>query len=253
MVCKHCGSQLSIEDEKCPFCGQVNEAVQKHTREMRHFSGQFQEAKSGVLEHTGRLRRYVPLLVLIAVLAVGNILLIVMLEQSYQIENVLEEWRIAREESSYYNRLSDLETEGDYLTLGIIYTENYLYSNDRLREFAAVAEAGELYGKVQESIGVLAAYQAGRAGEEACDSALQSLGYNLKRLYEIFDGSAYRYIEEAMRDTHVNSLKEIREKVEAFLKAVCECTETDLEELEGLESQGISSLIRSKVVTSHED
>ena len=57
MVCKHCGNQLSLEDEICPFCGMENEAAKKHTEEMRHFSGQFHQVKTEALEETGRVRR----------------------------------------------------------------------------------------------------------------------------------------------------------------------------------------------------
>lgn len=45
MKCPGCGSNLTIDDEKCLFCGQENPFAKKHRKEMRHFTKEFNKTK----------------------------------------------------------------------------------------------------------------------------------------------------------------------------------------------------------------
>ena len=245
MVCKHCGNQLSLEDEVCPFCGMENEAAKKHTEEMRHFSGQFHQVKTEALEETGRVRSYMPWLVLIGVLAAVNILVLTLLENVYRVEDWVEKLQVQFREASYYKELSELEEEGEYIALGFYYVGENCYHSKRLREFAAVADAGETYGKLIEDLGVIAAYRKGVVGKEALD--LRSFGDTLQRLYEVTDGDYYWYITQFSEESHEETLTDIKKEAEILLAAICGCSEEELERMRTMKSIELSALIQSKI------
>ncbi len=247
MVCKHCGNQLSLEDEVCPFCGMENEAAKKHIEEMRHFSGQFHQVKKEAIEETGKIKSYMPWLVLIGVLAAANVLVLTLLENVYWVEDRIEKLEVQLQEDSYYDRLCELEAKKDYVALGFCYVGENFYHSKRLREFAAVADAGETYGKLVESLGVIAAYQQGLAGEEDLDEKMRSFGDTLQRLYEVTDGEYYSYLTRYSGEKHEETLSDIREETEALLTAICGCSEEELEQMRTMKASELSALIQGKI------
>ena len=46
MKCPNCGSNLSIDDERCSFCGADNSFAKKHRSQMRHFTREFNKTKA---------------------------------------------------------------------------------------------------------------------------------------------------------------------------------------------------------------
>lgn len=252
MTCKYCGNQLSIEDAACPFCGQENEAAKKHTREMRHFSRQFRQTKSAAMEETGKIKALMPLLILIGVLAAANILVLTMGRDAYHIEASLHRWKVNRQETSYYNRLSQMEEEDRFLELGILYQREELYSADSLKEFTVVAEAGIQYGSALEHAGTIA------VGREAVDESIytgacERIGNSVWEFYQIIGGAYYSYLPEAREGSHGEALGRLERKMELLLTGICGLTDEEVAELEEMDAQKLSGLIRQRMEARYEE
>lgn len=82
MKCDFCGQPLSLEEEYCEHCGQINPHAQQHIRDMRHYKGEFENTKRGVYALTGVYKDITVRAVIITALVV---LIVVML---YLYENV---------------------------------------------------------------------------------------------------------------------------------------------------------------------
>ena len=77
MVCKHCGSQLSISDKKCSFCGMENVAAAAHHEAMSGYEKKFDNTRTEVLQEVTKSRKTIVMIALVALLAkkfIANIL-----------------------------------------------------------------------------------------------------------------------------------------------------------------------------------
>ena len=52
MKCEHCGNNLGIEDEKCPYCGKENKFAWKHNKDMDRYEADYESVKEEVLSNS---------------------------------------------------------------------------------------------------------------------------------------------------------------------------------------------------------
>ena len=64
---------LSLEDEYCPYCGQVNKHAKKHIKDMRRYQGEFEDTRKYVHDKTIKYTEIVVRVIILAVLIVLNI------------------------------------------------------------------------------------------------------------------------------------------------------------------------------------
>ena len=104
MECKYCGGKLTLTDDKCPYCGMVNEETRKYAEDMRHFHGQFEDTKKGVYRVTRRYTQTTVQIVIIAALIVSILLVSVVENSCYSVRRVLVKWKteqaIVKQESA---------------------------------------------------------------------------------------------------------------------------------------------------------
>ena len=50
MKCSNCGSNLQIEDSKCPYCGSMNPYFEKHREEMFRYKKDYEKTKDEVIQ-----------------------------------------------------------------------------------------------------------------------------------------------------------------------------------------------------------
>ena len=109
MKCQSCNAPLSIEDEKCPYCGAPNPEAIKHRQEMRMFSGEFQKTRSSVLkvssEHAGKSMR----IVILCVMTVLLILSFLFVGFSWDIASAMTKWQAAANSEKYCTLLDEYE------------------------------------------------------------------------------------------------------------------------------------------------
>ena len=91
MKCPNCGSNLTIDDDKCQFCGQANPFAVKHRREMKRFTSEFNKTKATVLKESRKVNHWAAKITLIAVLVALNAVIMYFNVESYGVENSLTE------------------------------------------------------------------------------------------------------------------------------------------------------------------
>ena len=85
MKCGYCGGALSLEDERCPHCGQLNQHAQKHIADMRKYKGEFEHTKNYVYEKTRLYTQITVRMIILAVLAILTVGLYVLRDNAYSI------------------------------------------------------------------------------------------------------------------------------------------------------------------------
>lgn len=91
MKCDFCGSNMSLEDERCPHCGQLNPHAQQHIKDMEHYQDEYNRTRRGVYSDLGQYKDTVVRIVIIAVLVIGIVVMWVISQEAYSIHrSVLE-------------------------------------------------------------------------------------------------------------------------------------------------------------------
>jgi hypothetical protein len=138
MNCKHCGSQLSIEDEKCPFCGLPNDEAKQHIKDMQRYNQEFNKAKVTIATATGFVRSFLIFIVIAAILAIANVVVLVMNNNVYDRADavILEE---TKENIDTYKMLcQDAYNKEDYYTLYRLYYDHKLNELDGFEDYYAI-------------------------------------------------------------------------------------------------------------------
>ena len=227
MKCQSCNAHLSIEDEKCPYCGTPNLEAIKHRQEMRMFSGEFQQTRSSVLktssEHAGKSMRIVILCVMIVLL----ILSFLFLGFSWDIGSAMTKWQAAANSEQYLALLDEYETSGDFLSFAALYDEKSLYRVDAFEEYRHVYTAASNY---QSIFGYISSLLEEEHWEDGHENALEYLCESLEYYYEYIEREPYEFYFEsgAYDQRHLDAVSRITEKIEALLQMTFSITDEEM-------------------------
>lgn len=132
MVCKHCGSQLSINDEKCPFCGMVNTEALGHQREMKAYRQRFEQTSQTVIEGTKNTQRIIKPVLFIAAMLLLNLVVFIAHSMDYDIRSWYEDKQISSDQKKILADIEKMLADKDYVALsgyaeatGIGYSEEF--------------------------------------------------------------------------------------------------------------------------------
>ena len=227
MKCQSCNAPLSIEDEKCPYCGAPNTEAIKHRQEMHMFSGEFQKTRSSVLrtssEHAGKSMR----IVILCVMAVLLILSFLFLGFSWDIASAMTKWQASANSERYCTLLDEYETSGDYLSFAALYDEKSLYRVDAFEEYRHVYTAASNY---QSIFGYISTLLEEEHWENEHEDALEYLCESLEYYYEYIEREPYEFYFEAgaYDKRHLEAVSHITEKIEALLQMTFSMTEEEM-------------------------
>lgn len=241
MKCSHCGGSLTLKDEYCPHCGQLNEQSVQHIRDMKHYEGQFKETKQGVW---ARLWKYQGVSVRVVVLAVMAILIIAAWlanDNLYSIERSIINARSARNVESNIEQINAYLEAEEYIDLYYFMETNRLgtYANEEYEAYIPLERASCYYGLVYEEILLFA------LGEEP-ESYLDSLGSDLELFYSYADPETLEYYEGADTEQARTAFADMREKVRALLITYCGMTEEEAEGFPAMKSAKRTVLLSEK-------
>lgn len=152
MKCPNCGSNLTIDDEKCSFCGETNPFAAKHRREMKHFTREFNRTKVDVMRTSKQLHYWAVKITLIAVLVAVNIAMLFFITNSYDVERFFQARKIEANYKTHAAKLNELEKNRQYIALSQYYNVNKLYYSDRLKEYDSVVQMCNSYSYIYEYI-----------------------------------------------------------------------------------------------------
>ena len=228
MKCKACNAPLSIEDEKCPYCGTPNPDAVKHRQDMRRFSSEFYNTRSSVLrtasENAGKSMRIVILCVMVVLL----ILSFALLANSWNIASAVTKWQAAANGDKYCAMLDQYEEEGDFLSFAALYDQRSLYGPEEYEEYRHVYSAASNYSSIYGYITTLLEEE---HWEDGHDNAVEYLCESLDYYYEYIEREPYEWLYEtgAYDERHLDAVDRITEKIENLLQMTFSITEEEMD------------------------
>lgn len=228
MKCKACNAPLSIEDEKCPYCGTMNPEAVKHRQDMKRFTGEFLQTRSSVLrtasENAGKSMR----IVILCVMAVLVILSFAFLANSWNIASAVTKWQAAANSSKYCAMLDQFEEEGDFLSFAALYDQRSLYGAEAYEEYRHVYTAASNYSSLYGYITTLLEEE---PWEGAHENAMKYLCEALDYHYEYLEREPYEWLYEAgaYDQRHLDAVNHITVKIEGLLQLTFSMTEEEMD------------------------
>ncbi len=145
MKCKHCGSNLNIEDRYCPYCGEPNPYAVRHQKEMDRYDRDYQETKKDVLEQSTRFNRRTVRVTIIAIMIAMIAAVLVLI---FNIDNI-RYWRedrdIAAHSTQYKAEIDRLMEDRDYLGVNYYFTENHISYAPSMTDYDNVYASSQRY------------------------------------------------------------------------------------------------------------
>lgn len=227
MRCQSCNAHLSIDDEKCPYCGTPNPQAVKHRQDMQRFSGEFSKTRSSVLKTTSENAQKAMRLVIVSVMAVLTILSFLFLANSWNFASLITEWQATANSDKYCAMLDEYEEEGDFLSFVALYDQRSLYGPEVYEQYRHVYNAASNYRNIYGYILTLMEeeYWEG-AHEDAIGYLCDSLDYH----YEYMEREQYEWYYEigAYDERHLDAVERMNEKIENLLQLAFSIPEEDM-------------------------
>lgn len=244
MKCNYCGGNLSLEDEVCPHCGKFNRDAAQHIQNMRHYQGEFEEAKEEVYTTTRRYSevagRVILLAILLALICVGFLAGVF-----YHTLSGIIQGTITRAKAESYSVILDdyIENE-EYQDLYVfakekkIYYETFSYS-----EYENVLNAARNYSHACVEIMKFAETESKDITSEA-----ESLAGYLGGFYKAADAEWNTWMgEEEEREKSEETLEDMKEKIRLLLVTYCGLTEEEAVEMETMSAARCAILLEEGV------
>lgn len=227
MKCPNCGSNLTIDDAKCSFCGGDNPFAVQHRKEMRRFTKEFNKTKADVMQKSQRLHHWAAKITLIAVLLAVNLLIIVFNMDSYSVEHFFTTRKIAANYEKHAAKLAEYEATGNYIALSEYYAANDLYYSDLFDEYQKVYYVCNYYGDLYEYImQIKTEYQEEESYftlEDRLEYAAELIGY----IYENKEPDKYDDME-MYKPVHQECMNDVVEQMENLVQVYFNLTDEEI-------------------------
>lgn len=254
MECKNCGSKLTLDDEFCPYCGKRNEEAAKHIAYMKKYKTEFSKTKFKVIKESKWYSRYLAVMGAIVLAAVVNVFLLILINRSYDIQIKLQRFQNRIHEEVILDELKELEKEGEYGRMYILFQQNYYTSLKDAREYMPVMTAYYTKEKLAECLMYLSSQPILEARALNYDPGyyIEMTARYVKELYEI-QMHEIKGVPEAYTGIHGENLIQIQSEVEMLLKTYLYFTDADLEGMGELKQYQIAELISRRLTENGEN
>jgi len=207
MKCEYCSANISIEDEKCPYCNAPNPFYEAHRKDMKEYKKKYDKTTKEVVDKTNRFTRKTVSVTLIAVLALLNVLAIFALVNMWDITYAISQNRNKRHAAEYAQMAAQYEESGEYLKLYALMSAKYAYYYESpLGEYSLVnSAAGNYYGIVQTFGYLISGNKYTKEGDFA-----KKINSNLEAIYDIeteFEEAKYEHPRYSAR--HKSAVRDI--------------------------------------------
>lgn len=226
MKCRKCGANLSIDDERCLFCGAENTFAVKHRKEMRHFTKEFHETKAEVMHKSKRLNQWTVKITLIAVLIAASLGLLIFNDNIYSFGRFLNERKINANLDWYKAQLDTLEENRDYIALACFWEDYDLSDCDNLDEYEMVVRCCSSFRFVYQYTMDIATIEETDyySHEDRAGNAADNVNY----VYEYSKKKEY-YDEEQYSRRHQACMNDLVEDMEAFIQTYYGLSDEEIE------------------------
>ena len=242
MKCKHCGANISLEDEKCPFCGQPNEIAAGHARDMKRYQQEFTRTKDRVLGRMHQWGATTQQAMILGILIFLNLAVLLAKVASDDVGYWLQKMEVKIHEDAYYQQMADYEAEGEYGLL-VNLSSRKGYMGDRMREFAGVEEAAYAYRSVKNMVSLLTdthikeLYWTEEELVENLAEALEQFQQVWEKVEEVEEDPDSHYAPERYQGSHKAAITDMKAQIHMLLQAYCQLTPEDIEGLSQMSEQ----------------
>ena len=226
MKCPNCGSNLSIDDERCSFCGADNSFAKKHRSQMRHFTREFNKTKADVLKKSNHLNKWAVKITLIAVLVALNCLILFMAANSYEIEHFFVNRSIDANYHKHKAVLDEYEADRNFFAFDAYYNKHQLYYNDRMNEYRAVENVCSNYIMVYEYVMAVVTEEEDEYNSHA--NKMEYLSDQLDYIYKYSKPQEYSD-EEQYQPVHQECMDDMVAQLEDLLQTYFHVSDEDIE------------------------
>lgn len=229
MRCHSCNAPLSIEDEKCPYCGTPNPEAVKHRQAMKRFSGEFHQTKSSVLKTSSETAQKYVRIITICVLTVLLLIAFALFANTWNITSAIHDAKATANAEKYCELLDEYEARDDALSFTAFYDQNYLYSVDAFEQYHYYYQTASQYESIYYSL-----MQLSRDTQEEPVEAqeIRRLCDSIEYYYTHLEQERYDfYIETGMYDeVHLDAIERLTAKLENLLAFYLGASQEEMEE-----------------------
>lgn len=202
MQCPNCGAQITVEDQKCSYCGSENEFYKSQRKSLIHFRREFETMQADMLDKSKQAGRKSAVITWIAILVVLNIVALILIGQSYEITSAIKTNKLKNNLTNVKQQLSTYETERDYFSLAAFDRAYNIYNIDELQEYEVVIQMSSRFTRIYQDIMELSdeEYNSYTSDEDTCKYIAEGLTWLYKDLSpekSYYDVSCYTAVHKA--------------------------------------------------------
>lgn len=243
MKCEYCGGNMSLEDERCPHCGQLNKHAQQHIKDMKHYKGEFEQTREGVYESTRKYTQATVRMIIIAVLVIVIVILGVVYSNVWSFGRMIAQSDAKRNYKEYSANLDKYMEEEDFWALARFQTEHAVGNLDLYKDYYPIMRAAGNYCDVCDYIMRIAT-------PPKYDDRQQNITYlneNLDYFYIACDLERYSYIDNIDREENIMAINCMKQNIRNLLKTYCNFTEEDVTQFESLSKAKRGALLEERL------
>lgn len=231
MKCTSCNAPLSIDDERCPYCGTPNPHALGHRKDMQKFTREFIHTRSSVLNTTYRAAEKSVRIIILCFLTILLILSILFSVNSWEVSYGITKLTATANSGRYCDLLDQYEAEGDFLSFASLYDQKSLYSIDAFEEYRYVYQAASNYMNIFDCAVSLLEKE---PWENAHKDNLKYLCDALEYHDQLLERDLYDYYSEigVYDSRHLESVDRITEKINGILQLVFSVSEEEMTEFQ---------------------
>ena len=152
MKCEHCGNNLGIEDEKCPYCGKENRFARKHNKDMDKYEADYESVKEEVLKNSRHFNGLVVRITITAILVALIASIFACLAKKYEIEDARRDAIIKSHLDEYKANLDKFVEARDYTGLYYYCRSNQISYSNYLNDYYMINCASARYEELRSYI-----------------------------------------------------------------------------------------------------
>lgn len=224
MKCDFCGTNLTIDDEFCPYCHSPNTHYVKHREDMHRYEQDYQDTKKDVYETAGKTSKKATQIAVLAVLGILFLGTIILNTNVWSIEKMLLVHKIEKNLPEHIEQLDTYIQQKDWHLYSTYVDANELYYSgvDELEDYRYFQRMVNDYTYIYDACMHLVDY--GNIDQEYAyytpDRCMEQIADSLKDMYEFVKAdeySTYYELYQAHRDWCDPLLEQTEELLEAYI------------------------------------
>lgn len=244
MKCSHCGGTVSLEDERCPHCGQLNEHAQKHIEDMRRYKGEFEHTKKHVYERTRLFTQVTVRVIVLAVLVILAVGLYLLEDNAYAIRRIIQTSSAERKYDQYSEELDQYLADENFRAFcNFCYAHGLsAYEGRYAGKYGCAIWVCYNYDNLYNSLMEYAFPKSYTTIQQAQRTA-ECMGF----FYNTLDYEPGYGIEDENDPAVAKAIETMKENVERFLVAYCGFTKEEAESMQELSDVRRAVILEEKL------